>query len=201
MLTLRDAAGTALCSVTVADDGSWTCTPAQRFPAGPLQVVATQTDPSGNSSSVSVSLDVEVVAPTLSINLDLVARGDGQSVTGKGFIPGEQVSGLLQSTPVDLGVQTADASGAVTFAFKIPADFELGEHTITLTGAQSGPVAAQFTVIAQPSNPVPPTVPLSVTGADSTGLVLMVLVLLGLGSALVVARGRGGRRDRFNPRV
>lgn len=68
------------------------------------------------------------------------------TVTGSGFQPGETVSGVMNSEPYQLGSKPADADGRVVFQWDLPADTTAGNHTVTLTGAQSGVITAQFTV-------------------------------------------------------
>lgn len=80
------------------------------------------------------------------ITVDLAANRT-QTITASGFKPGELVHGELHSTVIDLGTQTADKDGKVTFTFEVPADFETGKHEVVLKGADSGhSVTAGFTV-------------------------------------------------------
>jgi alkaline phosphatase len=96
------------------------------------------------SARASVALDATSVKP-----------GDPISVTLSGFNGDRQVAGVVKSDPVDL--PRADViSGAATIAAVAPT--ELGRHTITITGAQSGAsVTVPFEVTAdgQPSGTLP----------------------------------------------
>ena len=51
-----------------------------------------------------------------------------------GFKLHTQVQAFLQSEPVLVGVETADADGKVSFMITIPADFSPGDHTLILLG-------------------------------------------------------------------
>jgi hypothetical protein len=64
------------------------------------------------------------------------AAAPGQKVVKvlKGFKPGEKVTVVLHSAPVEVGVFTADANGVVTVEFTVPAGTPLGNHTIAYTG-------------------------------------------------------------------
>ncbi len=107
-----------------------------------------------------------------------IAPGRTQTVTLSGFGPGEEVRGVLHSTPVDLGTVTADAQGRATFTFTIPAGLESGVHDVTMTGLSSGfSASVEFAVTSAPGSER-----LAYTGAD-------VAPLLGLGGLLVAAGG------------
>lgn len=183
-VTVSNSDGEALCSAEVAADGTWFCTPAQRLPAGPLTVSAIAVDLSGNVSVVSVPVNVTVVAPSATVSAASIPRGTEQTITGAGFIPGETVTGVLFSTPIDLGSQVADADGTVTFVVLIPADFELGQHQVTLTGSLSGAVSVAFEVVAAPVAPTVPPVDLPKTGAQVAPLLLLGGLLIGAGLLL-----------------
>lgn len=89
----------------------------------------------------------EVPEATAELGRTVVAQGEEQTVVGAGFVPGEQVAGVMNSDPLDLGTQTADAEGRVAFTWTIPADAEIGLHTVTLTGAEAEAIA-EFRVTA-----------------------------------------------------
>ncbi len=85
-----------------------------------------------------------------------VARGADQTVTGTGFAAGERVRAVLHSNPVRVGTAAANAKGAVSVRFAVPAGAALGAHTVELTGLSSGLTvsSAPFTVSAA-STPAP----------------------------------------------
>src|SRR5690606_39092339 len=128
--------------------------------------------------------DADADAGELGIKVQnpVLERGDKQTAIGTGFAPGEVVTGVMNSDPLALGTQVANEAGTVTFTWTIPAGTDLGTHTVTLTGAESGAVAGTFEVVATG---------LATTGGDSTvgwiGLGAL-LIMLGLGTALVARR-------------
>lgn len=77
-----------------------------------------------------------------------IDRGEQQTVDASGFVADEQVTGVMNSDPVDLGTRAADGDGSVAFTWTISQDTEPGVHTVTLTGAESGEVSVQFRVLA-----------------------------------------------------
>jgi hypothetical protein len=122
-----------------------------------------------------------------------VVAGRSQTVAAGGFLPAEQVRGTLHSTPVDLGVVTADGAGAADVQLTVPPDLEPGQHTVTLRGLTSGAVAtATFTVAAPGGRP---TAERTSTGTAVATPLVLGLLLLGAGAALTVAgaRRRAGR--------
>jgi hypothetical protein len=120
----------------------------------------------------------------ITIRHEVRQQGQTQSVTGSGFRPGEVVSGVVDSDPIDLGSRVANAAGEVTFTFTIPADFEVGPHTVTLTGAESGAVSIQFQVV--PAG-------LATTGGDPGPFLAWGVLLLLAGSVLAATSSRRRR--------
>lgn len=117
------------------------------------------------------------------MKVPVLERGDKQTAIGTGFKAGEVVTGVMNSDPLALGTQVADAEGTVTFTWTIPAGTDLGVHSVTLTGADSGSVSGTFRVVADG---------LAATGGESTmGWVALsaLLLMLGVGTALI-ARNR-----------
>ncbi|WP_437583236.1 DUF1349 domain-containing protein [Paramicrobacterium sp. CJ85] len=110
--------------------------------------------------------------------------GATQVVSATGFGPGEVVTGTMHSTPLDLGTQTADADGEVTFRWTIPADTDAGVHTAVLSGETSGEVTAEFRVTGKV---------LASTGADVAPWLWGSALLLLLGAGVLTA-GRLRRR-------
>ncbi|QNG38585.1 hypothetical protein F1C76_20370 [Geodermatophilaceae bacterium NBWT11] len=128
------------------------------------------TDTAGNTepSPATVTFTLGATTLTVSVGREEVVQGGEQAATGTGFQPGETVTGVMASDPVDLGAQIADASGTVAFTWTVTAGFDPGTHTVTLTGPQSGSAADGFTVLA--AAPGPPTTGTEpVTGGVGTG--------------------------------
>jgi DNA-binding beta-propeller fold protein YncE len=129
-----------------------------------------------------------------------VRAGETVTMTADGFAPGEWVTATLFSTPVDLGMFRADASGALTATVTIPADVAAGEHRFATTGQVDGRVLwTELTVLAADgagagggSSDGAAAGPgsLARTGVEAGLLVAVALVLVGGGAAIVVARRR-----------
>ncbi|MGO2683488.1 MAG: hypothetical protein ACTIAA_04635, partial [Microbacterium sp.] len=117
----------------------------------------------------------------ITIEHPVIEREQTQSATGTGFEPGEVVTGVMNSDPVELGTQTANADGTVTFTWTIPAGTDLGDHTVTLTGADSGSVSIDFKVVAKG---------LAVTGSESGPAIPLALMLIAAGTLAVVGSRR-----------
>ncbi|QIM18282.1 hypothetical protein G7066_05760 [Leucobacter coleopterorum] len=109
----------------------------------------------------------------MELQSERLRQGSTQTAFGHLFVPGERVTGLLESDPISLGTATADSRGNVEFEVWIPTDFELGRHTVTLTGETSGSVQASFVVEAKDR-------PLALTGGD-LGLPIAIAVVLLVG--------------------
>lgn len=133
-----------------------------------------------------------------------LAPGQEQTVVATGFGDGEQVAGVMNSEPLDLGTQTATADGEVVFSWTIPQEIESGTHTVTLTGTDSGEVSVHFRVTtdetggtggdgdAAPSG----TGDLATTGADPGAAWVAALVLLLAGAAATLVARRRHRRTQ-----
>ncbi|MDQ6927548.1 MAG: hypothetical protein M3159_02655 [Actinomycetota bacterium] len=85
-----------------------------------------ETTTSSSSTTLKPS-DVTVTPST-------VAPGGTIDVSSAKWKASSVVTVVLHSDPVTLGTLTADASGAVTGSFTIPAATAIGDHTIELTG-------------------------------------------------------------------
>lgn len=177
-ITVRDASGKVIGTGVADKDCRFTISlqPPQE-PGARISVTAT--DAEGN---VSGGASISVGLIWMELAKQKLQQGGTQVATGHSFQPGETVSAVLRSTPISLGSATADENGDVTFTFEIPADFELGEHSVTLTGSFSGSVSETFTVISPP--------PLAITGSDGTIPLLMFGIAALLGGFIVLGRRR-----------
>ena len=115
------------------------------------------------------------------------AAAPGQKVVKvlKGFKPGEKVTVVLHSAPVEVGVFTADANGVVTIEFTVPAGTPLGTHTLAYQG-DAGTYFEEALVLTADGKA------LAYTGA-SIAMPLIggsVLVAAGAGALLVTRRRR-----------
>jgi|GEM_PF-5936488 len=112
---------------------------------------------------------------------------------------------MVHSDPVDGGEVKADEHGTVVFTFVVPAGFETGAHTATLTGKLSGKVAeAGFTVLADSPTTGQPVVQAPIaqaqtggsvsTGDGSVWLAWALAALLSVAAVAVRGRQTGARR-------
>ena len=122
------------------------------FPPGTYKVVAR-----GATSGVeaSVFLVVQAAPPTITAGISVspgqVTAGSGVSVSGTGFLGGEQVRISLNNALVLVTTTSADGS-FVNAAFPISRSAPPGRYGISATGAASGRVAtAVLTVVAPPT--------------------------------------------------
>lgn len=145
--------------------------------------------------------DCTPAVPALfTLNVTSGAPGDVIPFAGSGFSAAETVTFTLNSTPIDLGSVTADAAGNIVGSFTVPANAEVGDHTVVAAGLSSGVVvSAAFTIQAAVIAPMPQPNPvtavvakpgdLAATGATSATLPLLVTaaLLLAIGSALLIS--------------
>ena len=143
---------------------------------------ATATTDAQASSTADASADADPgTALSITIGKPMIQRSQQQTAIGTGFTPGETVTGVMDSDSIAVGSRVADEQGTVNFAWTIPANADLGTHTVTLTGPQSGSVAGTFRVVTSGSG-------LATTGGEllNGGIALgILLVMVGLGAALV----------------
>ncbi|WP_051143915.1 hypothetical protein [Modestobacter italicus] len=156
---------------------------AERDTAVRLQLgapVTQPTTPAAPAPTVTTPATKSVAAASL-------AAGKQQTISIGGFLPGEMVSGVLHSTPVDLGTVQADANGVATFTFTVPAGFEAGTHTVEMQGLTSGITAeATFTVTEAATT----SGGLAYTGTDVLPLIAVGGGLLAAGAAAVTVAAR-----------
>ncbi|MDK1291750.1 MAG: hypothetical protein QGM46_05310, partial [Actinomycetota bacterium] len=88
-----------------------------------------------------------LAAGTIALDPSQGASGDTFEISGEGFGTRERVQIRWDGSPLGGSVRT-DADGAFTVTHAVPADTQLGEHTIAARGLQSDVIAeATFTVI------------------------------------------------------
>ncbi|WP_404434086.1 hypothetical protein LG299_05980 [Microbacterium lacus] len=122
---------------------------------------------------------------TVTFGQSEVAPGATQSATASGFAPGETVSAVLYSDPVDVGTFIADSEGAVDLQFIVPSSTPAGEHRLVLTGQTSTAVAeGSFTVAS--ASPAAILGALASTGTDANRWALTGVLLLVAGGALAL---------------
>jgi len=104
-------------------------------------------------------------ATAASIELSSTTLSPGQSVvvTGHNWVPGEQVTITVHSTPIQFPPVMVNPDGSLpSMTVAVPADFDPGTHTLTAVGSQSGTVTVSFQVLAVGQVP---------TGVVPTGVV------------------------------
>ncbi len=94
-------------------------------------------------SALGASAAVPLFAPHASVAAATVHAGTRQTASGSGFVAGEQVVVSVHSTPATVGRATANAAGAVTVAYTLPATLTAGRHSVVLTGQTSGLAASR----------------------------------------------------------
>ena len=126
---------------------------------------------------------------TISLSTNRVAPGGSITVTAEGFQSREDVEVWLNSTPVRLATLTADGDGRISAAVTIPANAELGSHSLRVVGLESeADASAPLQVVAAGT--------LGNTGyeANVLGYVFLAVMLLLVGSITLIARRRGTLR-------
>ncbi|HEX9259663.1 MAG TPA: HYR domain-containing protein, partial [Acidimicrobiales bacterium] len=162
------------------------CTPApgSLFSVGTRTVNCAATDRAGNTRTRSFT--VTVVASTTATT-PTATNGATVVIEASGFLPGSLVVVTVYSTPVPLGVFTADEQGRVVLSMSVPEGLAPGEHTIVIEGfdprGNVHQVVQPIIVRASPTGSLPPT------GYDPYALILLAFVALLLGAgALWVSR-------------
>lgn len=165
--------------------------------------------------ALQLNRDVAALSAGAAVTLSAtsVKPGDPITATLTGFAGDRQVNGVVQSDPVALP-RTDVLGGSATIAVTAPT--ELGAHTVTITGAQSGKtVTVNFEVTAdgQPSGALPGTAgggttttggstaagALASTGSFIAPMILVIALALLIAGYLFVSRGR--RRPGNAPQV
>lgn len=161
---------------------------------GEYTLVYTATDAAGNVAEATRLVTV-VAAPVAAPKIALVGDAvQGATVTfaGTGFTPGEKVTATVQSEPVDLGSFVVANDGSLSVAWKIPADFAAGAHSIVITRADGTTVSGAFTVSAAAvsGGDSAPGDGLAATGVELPITLLALAVMLVIAGAVIVARRR-----------
>lgn len=102
----------------------------------------------------TISLNLSIIGPdglprTVSDKQPLTGQvSDDLYLEGTGFFPGSKLTLWIFSTPVKLGNLTADKTGKFAGSVKIPAETELGNHTIQINGLDSSNRSVSFSIPA-----------------------------------------------------
>ncbi|TFV89097.1 bifunctional metallophosphatase/5'-nucleotidase [Blastococcus sp. CT_GayMR16] len=118
-------------------------TPSSR-PADPVNLPTAPVAPV-TTVDADPGLESPVCDATATISKATPTRGESVTVTGAGFAPNQPVTATLADRRV-LGTATADATGAVTVAFRVPVDLPAGQQTVTLTSTSGEKASTTFTL-------------------------------------------------------
>ncbi len=107
-----------------------------------------------SAKALSLNRDLAALSAdaTLSLSASAVKPGAEFTASVAGLDADWQLEGLLESDPVDLGQVDVLRGNA---SFTVTAPTELGEHTVTLTGAQTGTVLTASVLVAEDPAAVP----------------------------------------------
>lgn len=127
-----------------------------------------------------------------------VRPGQTITVTGTGFVPGEQVQVIMMSEPVVLASAIADGDGVAVATVRIPLAATSGEHHLYMYGMTSrAGVGGPTQVITEAATPVTadaPPVALALTGSSTGRLLTLGFVLVALGASFLVRSTRRASR-------
>ena len=123
-------------------------------PAGTV-TFSLPTTPTTGGTPVTVPGDTTPVwSFTIGGDLTNVHPGDILTISGSGLPAGTSLDTILHSVPTDLGTVVAAADGTFSQTATVPADVELGAHTIEVTASGPGIVTTTkqqpITVVATP---------------------------------------------------
>ncbi|MBF4989421.1 retention module-containing protein, partial [Methylophilus sp. 14] len=123
--------GTKLGTTLVKPDGTWTFTPTTPLADGGHSITVTATDPAGNTSDPSASLNftIDTVPPALFISLDANVAGDGivnvaestaAAIPVTGTVSGQFKTGDIVTVTVNGKDFTGAVTAAGTFSINVP---------------------------------------------------------------------------------
>lgn len=138
-------------TITAADDGSYTVAGSHVYrKLGDVTATVTVTDADGVTESATLTVHVTRASqrdlPTLTVSRHTGLPAGGITVSGAGFVPGEQVRIAVDAAGARAVTVTADAAGAVRATLRVPpsaADYD----TVTAFGVISAsPAVGSMTV-------------------------------------------------------
>jgi LPXTG-motif cell wall-anchored protein len=171
-----------------ATSNTYTVTPADV--GSMLTAVVTVTGPLGTGYG-NASIGPVIGAPAAGGEANVTNTGNSITVSGSGFAPDSDVTVILRSDPVTLGVAHTDASGNFTATFALPAGVTPGAHMLVFVGfdAAGNPVTVEQAITLTAGGTLP------VTGVDNGALTLAAAGLIFAGAlALRAGRRRASRR-------
>ncbi|WP_309127235.1 family 20 glycosylhydrolase [Microbacterium sp.] len=106
------------------------------------------------SSQLMVPFIAEVgPPPSLVLSAASVTVGDDLTITATGLRASESVTVSLQPGDVHIGSADADASGAATLTWAVPATTRPGDHQVVLTRADGSTLTVPVTILAAEEPP------------------------------------------------
>ncbi|MDR0365577.1 MAG: Ig-like domain-containing protein [Bifidobacteriaceae bacterium] len=150
-ITVTDQDSATLCSLTVPAGGAWQCTLTPAATPGDLLTI-TETDQAGNVTEV----EWRVGLPVVELLVPDVSPGETQSAQVEHFQPWEDITAVMYSDPLELGVFTADENGQALITWTVPNGTPAGQHTVEVAGVLSGSVRATFLVRGVPGGGTSP---------------------------------------------
>lgn len=171
--TLRTSSGSV---VTVTTDGRIELAPTQSIALlNGAPVLATVVEQGQNLKVSAASVDLQV---TFEGAAGQTNHEDELALVGSGFAPNSPVVAWIQSSPRKLADTTANADGSTITNFVIPADLELGHHTLQFNGVRAD---GQVLSVAYGIEIVPNDDPQTGGVAFPWALVLALLIALIVG--------------------
>lgn len=178
-ITVKDENGTALCSVTVAADNTWSCTPASPLSEGNHTLQVTQAEPTGNTSAaVSHPLTVDITAPAAPVvTSPTTSSSTTPSISGTG-----EAGATIKVTDAS-GKQICSATVATDNSWSCKPSTALSEGNNTLQVTQTDPAgntspATSHTITVDTTTQ---TQQVAVPTLTEWAQILMSLLLIGTG--------------------
>lgn len=179
--------GTASVDVRIATSGEHTYV-AKFTPSDAEEFAASESEP----LTIDVR-DAPVLEAEIEVLADTVVQGGSVEVIGRGFQAGEVVQVDLHSDPIRLAEITTDGSGSFRAQVTVPLDAPVGDHTLVVTGSDSGlsaEAAVAVTAAAGEAGGLPVT-----GGSVPIVLLIVVIGLLVAGGALLLIRRRRSHHE------
>jgi hypothetical protein len=170
-VTITDDGGNVICTTTVAQDGSWSCTPSSPLDEGEQTYDVTVTDEAGNESDPTpVTLDVDTTAPdapTVTSPISGTAvMTDTPTFAGNSSEPGGEVNVYDEGGSV-VCTTTVAQDGSWSCTPDIPLDEGEQTYEVTVTddvGNESD--STPVTLDVDTTVPAAPTVTAPISGTD-----------------------------------
>ncbi|POP41210.1 hypothetical protein CHU33_23865 [Superficieibacter electus] len=176
--------GVEIGTVTVANNGNWSLTPATALASGTHTLTATVTDAAGNTSPLSspFTLTVDITAPDapaiVSITDDIApvtgVIGNGSATNdARPTLSGTGEAGAtlrILDNGAQIGTTTVAANGSWSFT---PATLAQGSHNLTVTATDAagntGAASAVYTIVVDTVAPAAPQAAINADGSVISG--------------------------------